>query len=94
MVDMLFAGLGKNEDVVQIDENIFVNHVSEEVVDQGLENCWGIGEVEWHHQIFIKSGGRVKSSLPFIPLSDADKVVGITEVELGEDHGEEGTGSL
>jgi len=41
MVDMLFAGLGKNEDVVQIDENILVNHIPEEVVDQGLENCRG-----------------------------------------------------
>ena len=38
VVDMFLPGLGKDTDVIQVDEDKLVEHVPEEVVDQGLED--------------------------------------------------------
>ena len=64
-----------------------IKHVPEHIVDQGLEDCRGIGEAKGHHQVFVMPSGSVECSLPLIPLSDADEVVSIAKVKLGEDGG-------
>ena len=43
---MLFLGLGKDEDVIQLDEDEAVEHVPEHVIHQSLEDGRGIGEAE------------------------------------------------
>ena len=82
---MLLLGVGKNQDVVEIDENLPVEHVAEYVIDQGLEDSRRIGEAEWHDQILVVACRGVEGGLPLISLPDADEVVGVAQVQLGED---------
>lgn len=44
-----------------------------------------VHETEWHNQIFKMTEGSVECSFSLIPLFDPDEVVGVSEVELGED---------
>ncbi|KIJ07388.1 hypothetical protein PAXINDRAFT_90475, partial [Paxillus involutus ATCC 200175] len=62
------------------------SHVTREIckdaINKTLKGCRGIGEPEGHHQPFIGAIASPKSCFPFIPRSDADKVVSVTEVNL------------
>lgn len=51
MMDMLFGGTGENKVVIQVDEDEVVEHVSQHVINEWLENCGSIGESGWHNQI-------------------------------------------
>lgn len=81
---MLIFGVGEDQDIDQVDKNILVEHVSEHVINQGLEHGWGVGEGESRHQIFIMSCGSVEGCLPLIPLPDLDQMVGVAKIHLGE----------
>ncbi len=77
---MVLLGPGVNKDVVQVDEDMFVEHVTEHVIDEGLEDGRGISEAKGHDKVFVMPGGHVEGRLPLVPLSDADQVVGVAEV--------------
>ncbi len=85
MVDVVLLGPGENQSVIQVDEDMFVKHVAEQVVDQSLEDGGGIGEAKGHHQVLIVSRRCVERSLPLIAFPDAHQVIGIPEVQFGED---------
>ena len=74
--------LGKNEDIIKVHEP--VNHVSQDVVHQGLEDSWCVSEKR-HHQVFPVTRRCIERRLPFVPLLDPDKVVGVPQVQLRED---------
>ena len=87
MFIMFLRSLGVNEDIVQIDYHIFVKDVREDAIHIMLESSGSVGEAEVHDH---KIEGSIMSSeggFPFITGSDADKVVGTTEVNLGIDGG-------
>lgn len=39
--DMVFFRPGKNEDIIQVDKDKLIEHVSEHVINQGLEDSRG-----------------------------------------------------
>lgn len=43
MVNVFVLGSGEDQDVIEVDENNLVKHVSEYVVDKGLEDGRSIG---------------------------------------------------
>ncbi|KDQ32417.1 hypothetical protein PLEOSDRAFT_1034529, partial [Pleurotus ostreatus PC15] len=82
---MLFARLGVDQDVVQIDNNhTFHNELPEQVVHHGLEGRRAVGQSEEHHQRFEESARSPKCGLPLITLLDPDIVETPPDVELGE----------
>lgn len=46
-----------------------------------------MSQTKRHHWIFEVSKGCVESHFPLIPLPDPDKMVGTSQVELGEEVG-------
>ena len=84
MLLVLYRVTGENQDVIQVHEHKPVEHVPKDIINQSLENCRGICESEGHHQIFEVSKGGVERRLPLISLLDADEVISISQVELGE----------
>ena len=49
--DVFFQGFRKNQDVIQIDGYLAINDVTEDVVDQGLED--GVRESERHDTVLV-----------------------------------------
>ena len=41
VVDMVLLGARVDEDIIQVDESMFAEHVTEYIIDQDLENCRG-----------------------------------------------------
>lgn len=82
-----FEGFGVYQDVIEIDNDEYVNILMEDIVDEVLEGSRSVGQTEWHHQILIASVSGSEGGLPFIAFSDADEVVGTSEVYLGKNLG-------
>lgn len=49
MMDVFLKGFRKDQDVIEVNKDKFIQHVPYGVVDQGLEDGWGIGQTEEHH---------------------------------------------
>ena len=77
MVNVFILGSGEDQDVIEVDKNKLVNHVSEYVVNKGLEDGRSIGEAKRHHQVLVVASGGVERCLPSVSLSNPDQVIGI-----------------
>lgn len=54
-MNVFLAGLGEDEHIIKIDKHELVEYISEDIVDERLEDRWSIGEVKGHNKIFIMS---------------------------------------
>lgn len=77
MMNVLFFGPGEDEYIIKINKDMSVEHVSEYIIYQCMEDGRGIGEAKRHYEIFVVSGWGVECHLPLIYFSDVDEVVGI-----------------
>ena len=84
---MLLRIVGVYQDIIQVYYHGDVNHVGKDVVHEPLETCQGIGEPLGHHQPLERPVPGPESGLPFIAIGSADKVVGMSQVDLGIDPG-------
>ena len=84
MINMFLLRPGENQDVIQVDECVFVQHGSQNIIDESLKNAWGIGEAEGHEQVLIVSSGCVEGSLQLVPPLDLDQKIGVAKIQLGE----------
>ena len=76
---------GEDKEVVHInDEPSFCDHVSEGVIHELLEHCWGVGESKAHYSWFKEALMCDKGSLPLVAIFDADVVVSPADIKLGE----------
>ena len=74
-----------DEDVVKGNEHKVVEHVMEDVFDEGLKHNKGISQTKGHYQIFKVSQRSVKGGFPLIAFLYTDKIVCITEVPFCEE---------
>ena len=77
--------LGENQDVIQINKYELVDHVPLDVVHQGLEDSRRVREPEQHDEVLPVPRWRVKGCLSLVALLYPHQVIGIPEVQLGED---------
>ncbi|KIK74533.1 hypothetical protein PAXRUDRAFT_175463 [Paxillus rubicundulus Ve08.2h10] len=59
-----------------------IQEVCKDTIDKMLKGCRCIGEPKGHHQPLVGAIAGPKGCFPFIPRSDADKVVSVTKVNL------------
>jgi hypothetical protein len=88
--DMILMGckvLGIYKDVIQIDDNTYIYHISEDAIDKPLEGGQCIGETFRHNQPFIGSIAHSESSLPLISGRDLDEMISGMEVDFCIDFG-------
>ncbi|KIK76261.1 hypothetical protein PAXRUDRAFT_170434 [Paxillus rubicundulus Ve08.2h10] len=84
-LDMLFVRghiLGVDEDVIQIDYDTNIEHISKDGIDELLKSCQSIGQTKQHYKPLIGGIMGVEGSLPFISGCDSDEMVGMLEVNL------------
>jgi len=72
MFSVDFNVVGVDEDVVEVDNNTNIEHVSEDVVHKSLERCRGVGKSEGHDLPFKRSIVRSERGLPLITFGYAD----------------------
>lgn len=56
----------REDEAIQVHKDKLVYHVSQYIVDQGLENRWAIGQPKWHDLILKVPLGSVEGRLPLI----------------------------
>lgn len=74
MMDVLFPGLEKSEDVIQIHKDESAEHVSKHVVHQRLKDSWSISESERHYEVFIVPQRGVGCHFPLVFLLKSDQI--------------------
>jgi hypothetical protein len=70
MFAMKFFIVGVDEDIVEIDDHVNIEHVREDVVYEFLKSCWRISESKRHDLPFKQSVVGLECSLPFITFSN------------------------
>ena len=83
---MFFFRFGKDKNVVEVNHTKVINEALKGMVDVGLEGGGCIGETKRQNKIFKMTVSGLKSSFPFVALTDSNPVVGIPKVNLGEDN--------
>ncbi len=66
-----------NQDVVNVYNYPSVEHVSEDVIHERLEDWRTVSKAEGHNQVLVVPTSGRKGRFPFISLSDTNQVVGI-----------------
>lgn len=89
-MDVLLVSLNvlrKNKNVIHIDKNKMPNDIPQDIIHQALKNSRGVSEAKRHNEVLKMSKWCVERCFPLVPLSDADKVVGIPEVQFSKYRG-------
>ena len=73
-----------DQTIVKVNVHEMVKEVSQNAIDHGLKNCWGIGESKRLDSVLIVSVRCVESSLPLISPLDMDQMVNITKIKLSK----------
>jgi len=84
MVTMEIRIVGVDEDVIQVHEDTNIEEVAKNVVHELLKSGWRIGESERHYTPFKRAIASSECSFPFVAFMDSDKMVGMLEVNVGE----------
>ena len=79
---VFFFRFGKDKNVVEVNHTKVINKALKGMVDVGLEGGRCIGETKRQNKIFKMTVLGLKSSFPFIALTDSDPVIGISEVNF------------
>ena len=87
MLPVLGGIIRIDEDVIKVDDNRNVNHVGKDVVHKTLESGRSVSETERHNQPFKRPVASPECGLPFVSVGDADKMIGMPEVDFGVNPG-------
>jgi hypothetical protein len=79
---VFFKSVGVNEHIIEIHSAKSVKIGSENIIDEILEGCRGIGETKWHNQGLEKAISGLEGSLPFLPFRYSNKVIGPADVQF------------
>ena len=79
------AGVGVDEDVVEVDDAEDVEVLAEGVVHEVLEGCRSVGEAEGHDGVFEVAVAASEGGLPFVSRGDPNEVVRAAEIGFGEE---------
>jgi hypothetical protein len=73
-----------DKDVVHINDEPEVDHITEDMVHHILEGCGGISKPEWHDVELVKALSSAEGGFPFIALTDPNESESALEVHFGE----------
>ena len=76
-----------DEDIVQIDDDMNINQVFKNIVNEPRPSGWRVGETERHNQPFKRPVASPECGLPFVSVGNADKMIGMPEVDFGVNPG-------
>lgn len=85
VLDMFRERIGIDQDIINVYDDPFTEHITEDVIYEGLEDGRTIDQAKGHDPVFIVPSGGGESRLPFITLSDTDEIISTSEIQLGEE---------
>ena len=85
MHDMLRGIFGEDNDVVQQPHADDIQVLFQDIIHEVLKACRGISGTLGADEVLIVPLPTSESSLPLIPLPDPNLVIGVAEVNFGED---------
>ena len=85
MVTVFLYGVRVDQDVIQVNEDAYIQEIQEDVVHEALKSSRSIGKCERHDIPFKRSVASAEGGFPFIALVDPDKVVSVLQIDLGID---------
>ena len=84
---MLCERIGKNENIIKINNNANVSHIGKNIIHKMLESGRSIGEAKRHDQVFKSTVAGPEGGKPLVAISNSDVIVTSSEINLGEDFG-------
>lgn len=85
MILIFFAVVVTDEDIIKINKS--VEEITENVIHQVLKHSEGVIESRWHEHILVMSCGGFESGFPFVSCPDANELISISKIQLGENGG-------
>lgn len=82
MGNVFIQALRENQDIIKVNKNKMIRHVSQNIIDQSLKCCRGIGKTKGHDTVFKMSKVSVESGFPFVTLFTLDQVVAFRRFNL------------
>ena len=79
---VLLGVVGIYQDIIQVHDYRDINHIGEDIIHEPLKTSWGVGEPLGHHQPLERPVSGLECGFPFIAISDTDKVVSVSQVDL------------
>ena len=73
-----------DQDVVQINENTYVEEIGEDVIHKTLKSGGGVGKSERHNTPLKRTIASAEHGFPLVTFMDPDKMIGMPEVDFGE----------
>jgi hypothetical protein len=83
---MILDVVGVDENIIEVNNNAYIEEVTKQVVHEGLERCWGIREVKRHDVELEMSIPGSRSGFVTIVGGYHDLVIAAGEVDFGENH--------
>lgn len=75
MMNVFLQGIRANQNIICVNNQTSVRHISEHIIDERLEHRGTIGQPKRHDKIFVVSISGGEASFPFISLTDVDEDV-------------------
>jgi hypothetical protein len=85
MLNVLFKGIGEDQDIVEVDNAELINEFAENMVDVGLESAGCAMETKRHDQVFELSIAGSESGFVFFARGDPDEIESVSKIQLGEE---------
>ena len=76
--------IGVDQNVVQINENAYIQEIGENDIHKMLKSGRGIGKSEGHNTPLKRAIASVEHGFPFVTFTDLDKMIGMPEIDFGE----------
>lgn len=70
----------KAKDIIKIHKYKYIPKIPQNVIDEVLGNCQGIGEIDWHDKILEVTQGGLESGLPFFSFTDTNQMISIVKI--------------
>jgi hypothetical protein len=82
--DMRSLILRVDQYIIDIDDHSLVEQIAQHLVYHRLEGSRCIAQPKRHYQVLKQAISRAEGCFPFIALGDADEIVTVLQVQLGE----------
>ena len=82
MFPVVIKIIGVDQNVVQINENTYIQEIRENIIHKTLKSGRGIGKSEGHNTPLKRAILSAECSFPFITFTDPDKMIGMPDVRF------------
>jgi hypothetical protein len=84
MGSVIFEVLRINQNIVEVNDYVYFDNVSEDIIDEILKSGRSIAKPKGHHSILVTTESGSHSRQPFMTFGDSNQIIGTSKIELRE----------